>query len=210
MFEIASVAFFTLFATIGPIDIATLFAALTGNVDKKTRRLIAIRGVAIGLMILLPFAFFGSNILESFGITLPALRTAGGILLLLIGIDMVFAKDSGGVSTTKDEVREARGKNIMEIAVFPIATPLIAGPGTMGAVILLMAQSEGDYIRQGIVIAALVANLLITLAFLLLAGKLNKLLGVTGNHVISRVMGVLLCALAVQFVFDGIKGSGLV
>ena len=145
--------------------------------------------------------------LESLGISLAALRTAGGVLLLLIGIDMVFARSSGGTSTTEDEEREAVSKN--DISVFPLATPLIAGPGAMGAAILLMANQEGDLAGQAIVLASLLAILLLTFLSLLLAGRIQGLLGVTGMHVIARVMGVLLTALAVQFMFDGIKQSGL-
>ena len=126
---------------------------------------------------------------------------------MLIGIDMVFARSSGGTSTTDDEEEEAVSKS--DISVFPLATPLIAGPGAMGAAILLMADQEGDLTGQAIIIASLLAIVLLTFVSLLLASKIQRLLGVTGMHVISRVMGVLLTALAVQFIFDGIKQSGL-
>lgn len=149
----------------------------------------------------------GELLLAGFGISLAALRTAGGILLLLIAIEMVFARSSGVTSATDEEKREAILKQ--DISIFPIATPLIAGPGAMGAAILLMANTEGDLTRQVIVIASLLAIMLFTGVALMLAGKINKLLGVTGMHVISRIMGVLLSALAVQFIFDGIKKSGI-
>ena len=126
---------------------------------------------------------------------------------MLIGIEMVFARSSGGTSTTDEEEREAVTKK--DISVFPLATPLIAGPGAMGAAILLMANAEGDLTRQATVVASLLAILLLTLAALLLATKIQQLLGVTGMHVVSRVFGVLLSALAVQFIFDGIEQSGL-
>ena len=208
MIETAGLAFATFFATIGPLDIAALFAALTANQSAQQKRAMAIRGTLIGAGILLTFALIGEVLLSRLGISLAALRTAGGILLLLIGIDMVFARSSGGTSTTDDEEVEASAKS--DISVFPLATPLIAGPGAMGAAILLMADQEGDITGQVMVIAAMLAILLITFICLLLASQIQKLLGVTGMHVVTRVMGVLLTALAVQFVFDGILQSGII
>ncbi len=168
----------------------------------------AIRGTLIGAAILLLFAFVGEVLLTSFGISLAAFRTAGGILLLLIGIDMVFARSSGGTSTTDDEEREAAIKE--DISAFPIGMPLIAGPGAMSATILLMADTEGDLLLEAIVIGSLLVILLGTFISMLLAGQIQKALGVTGMHVIARIFGVLLCALAVQFIFDGIQRSGLI
>ena len=208
MLETALVATATFFATIGPLDVAALFAALTPQNSTKERLAIALKGTLIALSILLVFAVFGDSLLHLFGISLPALRTAGGVLLLLIAIDMVFARDSGGVTTPEDEKREATPK--ADFSVFPLATPLIAGPGTMGATILLVANAEGDPATIGIVIGALVAMLAATFVLMLIAAQIQRLLGVTGLHVIARVMGVLLAALAVQFIFDGIAGSGLV
>lgn len=127
--------------------------------------------------------------------------------MLLIGIDMVFARSSGGVSTTADEAKEATTKQ--DISVFPLATPLLAGPGAMGAIILLMANAEGDFARQTVVIAMLFLAMLISFVALMGAAQLQRVLGVTGMHVVSRIFGVLLSALAVQFLFDGIAASGL-
>jgi multiple antibiotic resistance protein len=208
MVEVGILAFTTFFATISPIDVAALFAGLTATATAAHRRAMALKGTAIATGILLVFALFGNDLLGYLGITLPALRTAGGILLLLIAIDMVFARPSGGSSTTDDETHEAEHK--ADISVFPLATPLIAGPGSMGAVILLTAETKGDIRSELAVVGALLAVLLITLALLLVAGRVQKLLGVTGLNVISRVIGVLLAALAVQFMFDGIRDSGLI
>ena len=207
MIETASLALATFFATIGPIDVAAVFAALTATGTPEYKRAMAIRATLIAAIILVTFALIGEFLLASLGISLAALRAAGGILLLLIGIDMVFARASGGTSTTDEEEREAISKQ--DISIFPIATPLIAGPGAMGAAILLMANAEGDLARQVIVIASLLVILLLTGIALLLASKIHQFLGVTGMHVISRIMGVLLSALAVQFIFDGIKQSGM-
>lgn len=205
--ETAGLALATFFATIGPFDVAAMFAALTASKSDQERRSIAVRGTIIAIVILLAFALVGEYLLGSLGISLAALRTAGGILLLLIGIDMVFARSSGGLSTTDEEETEAISKS--DISVFPLATPLIAGPGAMGAAILLMADQQGDIAGQVVVVGSILLITLLTLVSMLLAAKIQRFLGVTGMHVITRVMGVLLTALAVQFVFDGVKQSGL-
>ena len=207
MIETAIVAFATFFATIGPIDVAAVFAALTSTASADYRRSVAIRGTVIAALVLVVFALVGETLLARLGISLAALRTAGGILLLLMGIDMVFARSSGGISTTEDEAREATGKE--DIAVFPLATPLIAGPGAIGAAILLMANTQGEVVLQMAVLAGLSGVLILTLASLLAATQIHRILGVTGMHVISRMVGFLLAALAVQFIFDGIRQSGL-
>jgi multiple antibiotic resistance protein len=207
MLETALIAFTTYFATIGPADVAALFAALTPDNTPAERRAMAIRGTLIATAILLLFAVFGEAVLRLFGISLPALRTAGGILLLLIAIDMVFGRPLGGTKTTTEENAEAALKD--DISVFPLATPLIAGPGAIGATILLVADAQGDRLRIAVVILVLLGVLLLTFLLLLIATQVQKLLGVTGLHVVSRIVGVLLAALAVQFIFDGIGTSGI-
>jgi len=207
MIETAALSLATFFATIGPLDVAAIFAALTANSTSRHRRSMAVRGTLIATFILVLFALVGELVLGGLGISLAALRTAGGILLLLIGIEMVFARTTGGTSTTDEEAQEALSKQ--DISVFPIATPLIAGPGAMGAAILLMADAEGDLTHQMIVLGSLLAILLFTFIGMLLAGRIQRLLGIIGMHVITRIMGVLLSALAVQFIFDGVEQSGL-
>ncbi|MDD5461764.1 MAG: MarC family protein [Methylococcales bacterium] len=207
MLEVAGIALATFFTTIGPLDIAAVFAALTSSATPAERRSYAVRGVLIASIILGLFALSGDFLLAGFGISMAALRTAGGVLLLLMAIDMVFARPSGAITTTSEENAEARLKQ--DISVFPLATPLIAGPGTMGAVILLMADAEGDFVRQAAVLLALLTMMLFTLFALLSAGQIHRILGVTGIHVVMRISGILLAALAVQFVFDGIAQSGL-
>jgi multiple antibiotic resistance protein len=206
--ETAVVAFTTFFATIGPLDVGAVFAAMTPQATAIARRRMAVRGTLIATGMLLLFALGGDLLLGSLGISLASLRIAGGILLLLIAIDMVFARASGSTSTTEEEMREGAGKT--DVTVFPLATPLIAGPGAMGAVILLMAEAQGDLLRQGVVLGMLLVVLLLTLVSLLLASQLQRYLGVTGLHVVSRVFGVLLAALAVQFMIDGVRESGLI
>ncbi len=208
MIETAGLALATLFATIGPIGVAAMFAALTASENAEARRSMAIRGTLVAACILLGFALVGEHLLIGLGISLAALKISGGILLLLIGIDKVFARSASGTPATEEEEREAETKQ--DISVFPLATPLLAGPGSMGAVILLMAGAEGDLTSQIIVVSCLFLILLLTLGALLSASQLQKHLGVTGMHVVGRIMGVLLSALAVQFVLDGIAQSGLV
>ncbi len=206
--ETAVVAFTAFFATIGPIDVAAIFAALTSTATRAARRRMALRGTFVATVILLTAALVGEPLLDMLGVSLAALRTAGGVLLLLIGIEMVFARSSGGHTPTAEEAREAAAKQ--DISVFPLATPLIAGPGAMGAAILLMSNAAGSVALQTVVIAALLASLVVTLVSLLLAAEIVRFLGVTGAHVIGRVFGILLAAMAVQFIFDGIAQSGLI
>jgi multiple antibiotic resistance protein len=205
--EIALTAFATLFATIGPFDVAIVFASLTGDQPGRARLSQALKGTAIAAGILLGFALFGEAALALFGITLPALQISGGVLLLLIAIDMVFARPSGGTSTTAEETAEAEAK--ADISVFPLATPLIAGPGAMGGIVLLMAEAEGDAGYAAIVLGALASVLILTLGLMLVAGEVQRLMGRTGVHVVARIFGVLLAALAVQFMLDGLANSDL-
>lgn len=200
------VALATFFATVGVADIAFVFAALTKDNSAKERFVFATRGTLIASVILLFFGVLGHQILDLFGVTLPALRTAGGILLMLISIDMVFARHSGAVTTTSEEHAESNKR--ADISVFPLAMPLMAGPGAISAVILLTtsAKSDADY---WFVLAALVTILFAAWLALLLAIPIQRLLGFTGLNVVSRVIGILLASLSVQFIFDGIKASGL-
>jgi multiple antibiotic resistance protein len=207
LFETALIAFTTFFAVMGPVDVAAIYAALTVNATPARRRRMALKGCLIAAAILMAFLLFGNNVLTYMGITLPALKTAGGILLLLIGIKMVFAEPDGATTATEKETREAETKE--DVSVFPLATPLIAGPGAMGAAVLLMGRTHGDVALGAAVIGAMLAVILISFVLLLIATQVQKLLGITGLQVISRIFGVLLTALAVQFVFDGLKSSGL-
>lgn len=206
-FDTFLLALTTFFATIGPADLILVFAALTQKSSQAERRAAALRGTLIATAILLFFAVFGEAMLKLFGITLPALRIAGGVLLLLISIDMVFARHSGGTGTTPEEENEAQGRE--DISVFPLATPLIAGPGAISAVILLTTGTGGLNLAWAFVVAALLAILLLCYLAMLVAMPIQRMLGITGLAVVSRVVGVLLSALAVQFLLDGIKASGL-
>ncbi len=196
----------TFFATLGPAELILVYAALTERSTRNERRQFAVRGGLIATGILLFFAVFGQALLGLFGITLPALRIAGGVLLLLISIDMVFARHSGGTGTTREEEDEARTRP--DISVFPLATPLIAGPGAISATILL-ASSTGLFSLDWLaVVAAMLLILALCYVGMLIAIPIQRLLGITGLAVVSRVVGVLLAALALQFVIDGIKSAG--
>ncbi len=206
--EAGIVAFASFFALIDPIGNAVMFASLTAHDSAKHRRTMAIKGVFIASLLLLMFMFVGESLLTHLGISLAALRTAGGILLMILAIDMVFAIHSGGTSTTDEEEDEARQSD--DISVFPLATPLIAGAGSISAVILLHANAQGDAMAEIAIVIALLLVMFITLVLLLIATQVQRVLGTTGLNVINRILGVILSALAVQFVFDGLLESGLI
>ncbi|MEQ8196277.1 MAG: NAAT family transporter, partial [Rhodospirillales bacterium] len=147
VWEAGLLAFTTFFATVSPIDVAAIFAAMTLTASNSHKKAMAVKGVLIATGILLIFALFGKWLLSHLGITVAALRTAGGILLLLIALDMIFATPSGASSATEEEKEEGAHKK--DISVFPLATPLIAGPGTMGAVVLLTAEQADFLIEAG-------------------------------------------------------------
>jgi multiple antibiotic resistance protein len=196
----------TIFVAVGPFETVPVFLALTAGASESVRRRIALLAVLTATCILLVFALGGVRLLSLLGVGLPAFRTAGGILLLMVAADLLLARHSGISSLTFSEEQEAIGRS--GIAVVPLAIPLIAGPGSMTAVVLLMgrATSLGDY---GIVLASLCAVMAITLAAMLGGTRLMNLLGVTGANAVARVSGILLAALAMQFIFDGLSESGL-
>ncbi|MGO4682737.1 MarC family protein [Hyphomicrobium sp. 2TAF46] len=208
MLEMALKSFLTFFVTIGPIEAAVLFAAFTPKMPYEHRRAIAIRATLIASCILAVFTLFGDPILSELGVSLAALQVAGGIVLLLIALDMIFARPAGAIKLTPPEGAEAQSKD--DIAVFPLATPLLAGPGAMSAGILLAANAHGAPLGLVVVMSALASVMIITLVLLALANQLNHLLGVTAQRVLIRVFGILLAAIAVQAVFNGIHASGLI
>jgi multiple antibiotic resistance protein len=194
--------FVTLFVVIDPIGVAPLFMSLTPTETAAERRRLALKGVGIGAAILFVFGLFGEALLEALGIGMPAFRIAGGILLVLLSIDMLMARDSGLRNTTEDETKE--GTKRSDISVFPLAIPLIAGPGALTSIVLLMGKVEGDRTMQAAVLATMAVVLVLSLVCLLAASSLMKLLGVTGVNVITRVFGIITAALGVQFVIDGV------
>jgi multiple antibiotic resistance protein len=205
MIELITTIFVTLFVILDPIAVAPIFIGLTeGNTDSE-RRGMAVRGISIAAVILVVFAIVGEVFLRSLGISLGAFRIAGGALLFILAIEMVFAHQSGIRTTTSGEEQEAIVKK--DVSVFPLGIPLIAGPGAMASVILLMGEQSGDLLKQAVVVGVLLVVLIVSLAMLLVASRIVKYLGVTGVNVVSRVFGIVLGALAVQYILDGIKQS---
>lgn len=194
-------SFVTLFVIIDPVGTAAIFAGLMRGAPADFRRRMAWRGTTIAALLLLAFAVGGVPLLEALGITLPAFRIAGGILLFLLATDMVFARPSGIRSPTRPEQEEAAHSG--DISVFPLAFPLLAGPGALTSIVLLI-QRAASPLGIAEVIGSLFVVMAITLGALLFAGQVVRLLGITGSNVVSRVLGIILAALAAQLVLDGI------
>lgn len=195
-------ALITLLVTIDPPGLAPLFLALTPGMNRQARNQVAKRATIIGFILLTIFAIAGAQIMSLFGISIGAFRVAGGLLLFWIAFEMIFEKrterkeKSAEVAITKDHIHN--------IAAFPLAIPLIAGPGAISAVILL---SDGFHapVERSMLILVILACMAITYVTLLLAERVDRFLGETGRSILTRLLGVILAALAVQFVADGIR-----
>jgi len=198
-------AFAILFVIIDPPGCAPIFATLTQGTSRRHQNIMAVKSVFVAAIILFGFAYAGEFIFAKLGISLDALRIAGGIMLFMIGLNMVFEK--------RTEKRETRAENALEevedpedISVFPMGIPMIAGPGTMASILLLKGDAE-SFAQESAILAALAAVLFITLLSFFIAGPLLKLLGKSFTEVLTRVLGVLLATLAVQFVIDGVQNA---
>ncbi len=196
-------AFVTFFVIIDPPGCAPIFASLTSGAPNAHRRAMAIRSVLVAAAILFAFALGGKPFLKTLGVSLDAFRIAGGIMLFMIALDMVFEK--------RTERRENRAQDVMaqehdDISIFPMGIPMIAGPGSIASAMLLCSRVD-NWADRGIVLGALAFTLLLTMLSLLAAGPIMKLLGYKLEAMITRVLGVILAALAAQFVIDGIKAS---
>jgi multiple antibiotic resistance protein len=202
MLEYAATVFVTLLVVIDPVAVLPIYLALTQLQSKDRRRQTAIRAVMVATSTMMVLALTGDALLRLLGIGLPAFRIAGGLLLFLLSIDMVLARQSGLRSATEAETNEA--EESYDVAVFPLGIPLIAGPGAMTSVILLMGRTNGDIVMEAIVIATMLAVLALSLATFVFAAPLMDRLGVTGINVIGRAFGIVLAALAVQYVIDGV------
>ncbi len=196
-------AFATLFVVIDPPGLVPLFIALTQGMDAEHRRRLALRACLIAAVLLTLFGLFGEALLGFIGISMPAFRIAGGILLFLTALDMLFER-----RTQRREGQHAEPHH--DPSVFPLATPLIAGPGAIASMILLMGQAGEDWTLRLAVLGLLYGMILATFVFLLASAPLERLLGRTGTLVITRLLGMLLAALSVQFVIDGVRGTGLI
>jgi multiple antibiotic resistance protein len=197
-------SFVTLFVIIDPIGLTPMFVALTQGMSPKQRRAIAIRATLVSAGILAAFAVFGEALLGFIGISMAAFKIAGGILLLLTALDMLFERRSKRREDTADDEDE----DFDDPSVFPLAIPLIAGPGSIATVILLAGTTPG-YAGLGLSLAVMLLVLVVTFIFFQAASPLERMLGKTGINVVSRLLGMLLAALAVQFMLNGLKDFGL-
>jgi multiple antibiotic resistance protein len=204
MTELFVSAFVTFFVVIDPPGCAPIFASLTQGANAAHRRAMAVKSVLIAAAILLFFAVLGEDLLRKLGVSLHAFKIAGGIMLFLIALEMVFEKRQERRSNRAEEVK--KDGEAEDISVFPMGIPMIAGPGSIASVMLLMARHEG-LSATFVVLGALAANLVLTLLALLAAGPLMRLVGHKVEGMVTRLLGVILAALAVQFVLDGIEAT---
>ena len=194
-------AFVTLFVVIDPPGLAPLFIALTNGMSDARRRRIGWRATVIAAILLTLFGLAGEKILSGIGISLPAFRIAGGILLFLTALDMLFER-----RTERREGQHADEDH--DPSVFPLATPLLAGPGALATMILLVGQGGGA-VHTLIIHLVMLSVLALNMVLFMLAGPLSRALGRTGTMVVTRLLGMLLAALSVQFIIDGLRGTGL-
>jgi multiple antibiotic resistance protein len=193
-------AFVTLFVIVDPIGLTPLFIALTRGMDAGERRTVALRACLTAAILLCVFAALGEQVLGFVGISMPAFRIAGGVLLFLTALDMLFERRA---RRREDQTGEERP----DPSVFPLGMPLIAGPGSIATVILLAGQRPGPE-GLALVVAVMLAVLAVVLAMFLTSGLLARLLGRTGINVVTRLLGMLLAALSVQFILDGLRDFG--
>ncbi|WP_415920449.1 MarC family protein [Tateyamaria sp. SN6-1] len=197
-------AFVTMFVVIDPVGLAPLFVALTQGMTARARRAIAFRACGIAMLLLILFALFGEAVLGFIGISMPAFRVAGGILLFLTALDMLFER-----RTKRREDQSDSPETVDDPSVFPLAIPLIAGPGSIASVILLTGQVPG---AEGLALVLAITALVLGVCLLLFlaSGMLERALGKTGITVVTRLLGMLLAALSVQFVLDGLRDFGFI
>ena len=204
MVELFISAFVTFFVVIDPPGCAPIFASLTGSAPALHRRAMALRSTLVAALILYLFAIFGEAFLGALGISLDAFRVAGGVMLFLIALEMVFEKRTERRTHRAEDVKADPQHE--DISIFPMAIPMIAGPGSIASVMLLTSKSVG-MAQTFVVLGALALVLLVNLAALLAAGPLMKAVGHRVEAMITRILGVVLAALAAQFIIDGVKAS---
>lgn len=206
MIDLFLSAFITLFVVIDPPGCAPIYAGLVKDASQRQAIAMAVRASLIATVILIIFALFGENLLGALHIELNSFRIAGGIMLFVIALDMVFEKRTQRREERAEKIRaeHAQTPEIEDVSVFPMAMPMIAGPGSIATIMLLTARAHGTT-ETLVVLGALVAVMLLTLAALAAAGPLMRLLGTRVEAVITRLLGVLLAALAAQYVIDGVK-----
>ncbi len=198
--------FVVFFVVVEPISLIPVFAGLTAGGSPQYKRLMAVKAAAIALGICVLFALTGSRFLKLMGISLSSFRLAGGTLLFLIALEMVFARSSGSRSTAPEQ-EECAQKD--DVSVFPLAFPFIAGPGALATILLTAGELAGNAVLFAGFLGVVAVVLAICCAIMLATPQLMRVLGVTGANVVNRLSGVVLAALAVQFIVDGIRGSFL-
>lgn len=203
--EFATSALVTMLVTLDPPGLAPIFLSLTRGMSESERRQVAIRACIIAFCIMGFFGVAGDVVLKALGVSLPAFRIAGGLLLFWIAFEMVFERRTERKQQTADSAITL--DHIRNVAAFPLAIPLMAGPGALTAMILLAGRAGGDPLLLATLAVICGLVILACLAVFLTATPIAKLLGVTGNVVLTRLLGVILAALAVQFVIDGVKGA---
>lgn len=196
--------FVLLFVVVEPITLVPVFAGLTEGASDAYRRKMSFKAVAVSGVVLALFALGGGAFIDMMGISIDAFRIAGGVMLFLIALEMVFARESG-TKITAEEKTEVQQR--ADISVFPLAFPFIAGPGALATVLLTFGTLKPDPVMTAGLLGVIAAVLVITLVLMLLTPIVNRAMGVTGAHVVSRLAGVVLAALAVQFMIDGLKGA---
>ena len=205
MFDELVKFFVVLLVVVEPLSVLPVLAGLTEGADEAWRRKMSFKAIGLSAIVCLVFAAAGTALLGILGISVDAFKVGGGILLFLLAIEMVFARPSGVRSITPGEDEEAHQR--ADISVFPLAFPLIAGPGALATILLAFAGLPVGSLQFFAQIGVIVLVLAITLALLLMTGPVMRVIGVTGGAVMSRLLGVLLAALASQFVLDGIRGA---
>jgi multiple antibiotic resistance protein len=204
MFDHLLQFFVTFLVIVEPISVIPIFMALTEGSTERERRRMARKGVIIAAIILVVFSLVGGPFLRLLNISIDAFRIFGGLLLFIIALEMVFARPSG---TRTSDPEEAEGKRRADISVFPLAFPFIAGPGALATILLAFGPAMGDPVLYAGLLACVFVVLVITLGILYLASPIMRAMGVTGANVVNRLFGVVLGALSVQFVIDGLRAS---
>jgi multiple antibiotic resistance protein len=201
-FDFAISALLTLFVVVDPVGLTPTFLAITHGLPRAARRSVALRASLIAGAILIGTALIGDWLFRMLGISLAAFRIAGGLLLFTIAFEMLF-----GVRMRREgeAAEQALEEHVRNVAAFPLAIPLLAGPGAITATVLLAGRADGNLIRLGVLLAVVALVAVACFVAFIFAGQIGRLLGMTGNIVLSRLLGVLLAALAVQFVVDGIR-----
>jgi multiple antibiotic resistance protein len=202
LLDYAVSALLTLFVVVDPVALSPTFLVVTEGMPRDARKTVAVRASIIAGAILIGAALIGDWLLTTLGITLSAFRIAGGLLLFSIATEMVFGVRSRHEGEAAEQALDERVRNV---AAFPLGIPLLAGPGAITAAVLLAGRADGDLTLHAILIAVVILVAAASLVSFLLAERISRLLGMTGNIVLSRLLGVLLAALAVQYVVDGIR-----